>query len=78
LEEKFWWEQFHLIQARKIYFNDIRHKDLDPMDSTDFQIREKIKALDMLDYLTELESHLEAKMSASGLMMNHLTYLLGN
>lgn len=78
LEEKFWWEQFHLIQARKIYFNDIRHKDLDPMDSTDFQIREKIKALDMLDYLKELELHLERKMEQSGIMMNQLSYLLGN
>lgn len=78
LEEKFWWEQFHLVQARKMYFNDIRYKDFDPMESTDFQVREKVKALDMLEYLQELQNHLDKKMKDSGIMMNHLTYLFGN
>lgn len=78
LEEKFWWEQFHLVQARKMYFNNIRNKEHDPMESTDFQIKEKLKAIDMLEYLDDLQNHLDKKMKDSPIMMNNLTYLLGN
>jgi hypothetical protein len=75
--EEFWAEQFQLVQNQKIYFNNIKGRSIDPTESTDIQINEKIEAYKRLEYLDELTFHIESKMKYSSLWMNHLTYLLG-
>lgn len=77
LAEEFWNEQFYLIQEQVNYFNYIKHKDIDPNDSADLQIAEKIEALRKLDYLNEISAFLRARMKDSKILMNELTYLLG-
>lgn len=77
IAEEFWAEQFQLAQNQKIYFNNIKGRSIDPTESTDIQINEKIEAYKRLEYLDELTLHIESKMKYSSLWMNHLTYLLG-
>lgn len=77
LDEKFWWEQFQLVQRQKIYFNNIKQKELDPDEPAAIQIQDKAKASEKIEYLEDLAASLELKMKKSDLWMNHLTYLLG-
>lgn len=77
LPEPFWWEQYKFVQNQIIYFNNIKHKEIDKSVPISEQNMEKKKADYHLEYLSNLSEHLHNQMKTSSEWMNNLTYLLG-
>ena len=70
-------QQYSWIKEKEKYFLKLRHKPWDKNGSNDWQIEEKVSAINNLEFISSLKEKVENRLKNSTLWRNQLEYLLG-
>ncbi len=77
IPEKWLAAQYSWIKEKERYFLSLRNKPWDHNGSNDWQIEEKVSAINNLEFLGKLKEKVSLRLKTSPLWQNQLEYLLG-
>lgn len=77
IPEKWLASQYSWIKEKERYFLAQRHKPWDHSSSNDWQIEEKVSAINNLEFLGKLKEKVALRLKNSPYWQNQLEYLLG-